>query len=142
MYGFYQSPDGLKRVHVKLTEILKREIITLSEVKKILENISLDEMDQIQRWTYDYSKKFAKTDYDDAKAIVDSLITEGGLTVEEAVELVNVMPRSLEELRAFTFGWKKLIATEKLEKIKSILLSGKDDKKNTETEKDDSGIES
>ena len=42
-----------------MTEVLQREIITLSEVKKILESISLDEMDQIQRWTYDYSKKFA-----------------------------------------------------------------------------------
>ena len=45
-----------------MTEVLQREIITLSEVKKILESISLDEMDQIQRWTYDYSKKFAKPD--------------------------------------------------------------------------------
>ena len=51
-----------------LTEVLKREIITLSEVKKILESIPVDEMDQIQRWTYDYSKKFSKTDYDRSKS--------------------------------------------------------------------------
>ncbi len=128
---------------LKLTEILKREIITLSEVKKILESISPDEMDQIQRWTYDYSKKFSKTDYDEAKVKVDSLIGEGDLTVEEAVELVNVMPKSLEELRAFTFGWKKLIVTERLERIKSILLSNKDDdNKKIENEKDESVIES
>ncbi|MBA3978302.1 MAG: RNA polymerase Rpb4 [Nitrosopumilus sp.] len=126
-----------------MTEILKREIITLSEVKKILESISPDEMDQIQRWTYDYSKKFSKTDYDEAKVKVDSLIGEGDLTVEEAVELVNVMPKSLEELRAFTFGWKKLIVTERLERIKSILLSNKDDdNKKIENEKDESVIES
>lgn len=106
-----------------LTEVIKREIITLSEVKKILGSIPLDEMDQIQRWTYDYSKKFAKADYDNAKVMIDNLVNEGDLTMEEAVELVNVMPKSLEELRAFTFGWKKLIVTEKLEKIKSILLS-------------------
>ena len=84
-------------------------------------------MDQIQRWTYDYSKKFAKADYDKAKVMVDNLVNEGNLTMEEAVELVNVMPTSLEELRAFTFGWKKLIVTEKLEKIKSILLSNHND---------------
>ena len=30
-------------------------------------------MDQIQRWTYDYSKKFAKTDYDNAKVMIDNL---------------------------------------------------------------------
>jgi len=120
-----------------LTEVIKREIITLSEVKKTLESMSLDEMDQIQRWTYDYSKKFAKTDYVNAKIMIDNLIKEGDLTMEEAVELVNVMPKSLEELRAFTFGWKKLIVTEKLEKIKSILLSNLDQ----ENSKDASDIE-
>jgi DNA-directed RNA polymerase subunit F len=124
-------------VYSILTEVIKREIITLSEVKKTLESMSLDEMDQIQRWTYDYSKKFAKTDYDNAKIMIDNLIKEGDLTMEEAVELVNVMPKSLEELRAFTFGWKKLIVTEKLEKIKSILLSNPDQ----ENSKDASDIE-
>jgi DNA-directed RNA polymerase subunit F len=114
-----------------LTEVLKREIITLSEVKKILESISQDDMDQIQRWTYDYSKKFAKSDYDSAKIMIEDLIKDGELNMEEAVELINVMPTSLEELRAFTFGWKKLIVTEKLEKIKSILhsLSNNNDNK-------------
>ena len=106
-----------------LPEVIKREIVTLSEVKKILETIPMDEMDQIQRWTFDYSKKFSKVDYEPAKEMVDRLVAEGDLTNEEAVELVNVMPRSIEELRAFTFGWKKLIVTEKLERIKSILLS-------------------
>src|SRR6476469_8166798 len=125
-------------VYSILTEAIKREIITLSEVKKTLESMSLDEMDQIQRWTYDYSKKFAKTDYDNAKMMIDNLIKEGDLTMEEAVELVNVMPKSLEELRAFTFGWKKLIVTEKLEKIKSILLSNQD----IANHKDEPGIES
>jgi DNA-directed RNA polymerase subunit F len=106
-----------------LTEVIKKEIITLSEVKKILETIPADEMDQIQRWTYDYSKKFSKVDYELAKVMLEQLVAEGDLTNEESVELMNVMPKSIEELRAFTFGWKKLIVTEKLEKIKSILLS-------------------
>lgn len=106
-----------------MTEVIKKEIITLSEVKKILETIPADEMDQIQRWTYDYSKKFSKVDYESAKGMLEQLVSEGDLTNEESVELMNVMPKSIEELRAFTFGWKKLIVTEKLEKIKSILLS-------------------
>lgn len=80
-------------------------------------------MDQIQRWTYDYSKKFSKVDYEPSKTMLEQLVSEGDLTSEESVELMNVMPKSIEELRAFTFGWKKLIVTEKLEKIKSILLS-------------------
>jgi DNA-directed RNA polymerase subunit F len=112
----------------------------LSEVKKILETIPMDEMDQIQRWTYDYSKKFSKVEYEHAKEMVDKLASESDLTNEESVELVNVMPRSIEELRAFTFGWKKLIVTEKLEKIKSILLSK--NKEEAEVVKSPSNVES
>jgi DNA-directed RNA polymerase subunit F len=37
------------------------------------------------------------------------------------VEIVNAMPGSIEELRAFTFGWKKLILTDTLEKMSNIL---------------------
>jgi DNA-directed RNA polymerase subunit F len=122
-----------------LPEVIKREIVTLSEVKKILETIPVDEMDQIQRWTFDYSKKFSKVDYEPAKEMVDRLVAEGDLTNEESVELVNVMPRSIEELRAFTFGWKKLIVTEKLEKIKSILLTKNE---NNEDEQLQSQVES
>lgn len=119
-----------------MTEVIKRDIISLSEVRKILEAIPIEEMDQIQRWTYDYSKKFSKVDYEPTKEMVNRLMAEGDLTNEESVELVNIMPRSIEELRAFTFGWKKLIVTEKLEKIKSILLT--DNKKDEEADKDDS----
>lgn len=119
-----------------LTEVIKREIITLAEVKKILEAIPVDEMDQIQRWTFDYSKKFSKVDFEQAREMVDKLVSEGELTTEESVELVNVMPKSIEELRAFTFGWKKLIVTEKLEKIKSILLSKNETQEEVKTPSD------
>lgn len=121
-----------------MTDIINRKIITLSEVKKILESIPMEEMDQIQRWTFDYSKKFSKVGYENVEEMVEKLMNEGELTNEEAVELVNVMPQSIEELRAFTFGWKKLIVTEKLEKIKSILLTGV---KNDDEESSESQIE-
>ena len=42
-------------------ETLKKEVISLSEVKDILEKIGIEEMDQIQRWTYDYVSKFDKS---------------------------------------------------------------------------------
>ena len=104
-----------------MTEIIKKEIITLPHVKEILESVKPDDMDQIQRWTSDYVSKFAKVDSKKAQKMVRQLVEECDLTEEEAVEIVNILPTSLEELRAFTFGWKKLILTETLEKILSIL---------------------
>jgi DNA-directed RNA polymerase subunit F len=104
-----------------LTDIIKKEVITLPQVKKVLEAIKPDEMDQIQRWTYDYVRKFAKTDSELAEKMVKRLVEECELKPEEAIEIINIMPTSIEELRAFTYGWKKLILTETLEKMLNIL---------------------
>ena len=104
-----------------MTEIVKKEIITLPHVKEILESVKPDDMDQIQRWTADYVKKFAKIESQKAQAMTRQLIDQCDLTEEEAVEIVNILPTSLEELRAFTFGWKKLILTETLGRMLNIL---------------------
>ena len=76
-------------------------------------------MDQIQRWTFDYVSKFVKIDQD-AKKMKQELVKECELT-EEAVEIVNIRPTTLAELRSFTFGWKKLILAETLEKMLKII---------------------
>ena len=107
-----------------MTEIIKKEIVTLPHVKEILESVKPDDMDQIQRWTADYVTKFAKVDSKKAQKMVRQLVEQCDLTEEEAVEVVTIMPVSLEELRAFTFGWKKLILTETLDKMLSILKEG------------------
>ncbi len=98
-------------------------MISMSEVKETLEKRKPDEMDQIQRWTFDYVTKFSKISQDAAKRLVNDLIKECEFTEEESVELVNIMPKSLEELRTFTFGWKKLILTSTLEKALTKLTS-------------------
>jgi DNA-directed RNA polymerase subunit F len=104
-----------------LTDIIKKEVISLPEVKEILESVKPDDMDQIQRWTYDYVNKFVKANPNMAKKMIDQLVNECELKKEEAVEIVNVLPTSIEELRAFSFGWKKLVVTENLEKMLRIL---------------------
>ncbi len=107
-----------------MTEIIKKEIVTLPHVKEILESVKPDDMDQIQRWTADYVTKFSKANSNKAQKMVRQLVDQCDLMEEEAVEVVNIMPVSLEELRAFTFGWKKLILTETLEKMLNILKEG------------------
>lgn len=108
-------------------ETLKKQVISLSEVKDILEKVKTEEMDQIQRWTYDYVSKFAKLPSQVSRTIIDDLVASCDLKEEEAVEIANAMPTSIEELRAFTFGWKKLILTDTLNKILGILDKEKKD---------------
>ena len=104
-----------------MEEIVKKQMITLPEVKEILSKQDTESMDQIQRWTYDYVSKFTKIEPKVAKKMKQELIKECGLTEEEAVEIINIHPTSLPELRSFTFGWKKLILAEILEKILKII---------------------
>ena len=78
-------------------------------------------MDQIQRWTFDYVSKVSSLNAESAKKIKNELVKECKLTEEEAVELINICPKTMSELRSFTFGWKKLILTETLEKILKII---------------------
>ena len=104
-----------------MEEVVKKRMISLPEVKEILSKGNPESMDQIQRWTHDYVSKFSKIEPSAAKKMKQELINKCGLTEEEAVEIVNVLPKSLPELRSFTFGWKKLILSETLEKILKII---------------------
>ena len=104
-----------------MEEIVKKQMITLPEVREILSKQDVESMDQIQRWTYDYVSKFTKIEPKVAKKMKQELISQCGLTEEEAVEIVNVLPKSLPELRSFTFGWKKLILSETLVKILKVI---------------------
>jgi DNA-directed RNA polymerase subunit F len=73
-----------------MEEIKKKQAISLAEVKEILGKVDVEEMDQIQRWTYDYVSKFTTTDAKEAKEMKKQLIKECELTEDEAVEIVNI----------------------------------------------------
>jgi len=104
-----------------MEEVVKKRMISLPEVKEILSEGNPESLDQNQRWKIDYVSKFAKIEPKVAKKMKQDLIGQCGLTEEEAVEIINILPRSLPELRSFTFGWKKLILSETLEKILKII---------------------
>ena len=102
-------------------EVKRKQAVSITEVKEILEKEDPETMYQIQRWTYDYVTKFAKLDAKDAKKMKQELVKECDITEEEAVEIINIRPTTLAELRSFTFGWKKLILAETLEKMLKII---------------------
>src|SRR2546422_3813717 len=104
-----------------MEEVKKKQAISIPEVKEIMEKVEPDSMDQIQRWTYDYVSKFSTIDAKAGKKLKQQLVKDCGITEEEAVEIVNNLPTTEAELRAFTFGWKKLILAETLEKMLKII---------------------
>ena len=104
-----------------MSEKTEKKLLTIPEANQILQKIDVEKADQIQKRTLDYTTKFAKAQADAAKKLRKQLEEDCGLSEEEAVELVNIVPKSVEELRTFTSGWRKLLSTETLEKILRIL---------------------
>ncbi len=103
----------------------KRELsekrLTLPQVKKILEDIGEENLDQFQRRTLDYANKFSKTTPEKAEELLQKLTKEYGLDEAEAVEVINCMPETVDELRVFLAGGRKIIETAKLKAIVELL---------------------
>jgi len=102
-------------------ETVKEKLLTIPQVKKILEDIGEENLDQFQRRVLDYASKFSKVDAETAKMLVEKLVGEFGLEEAEAVQIVNCMPTSVEELRVFLGGGRKIFESSKLEAIVKLL---------------------
>ena len=95
--------------------------LSLPQVKKLLGTLGEENLDQFQRRTFDYVSKFSKVEAEPAEKLVEKLVADFGLEEMEAVQIVNCMPKSVEELRIFLAGGRKIIETTKLEAIVSLL---------------------
>ena len=103
----------------------KRELsetkLSLPQVKRELLAIGEENLDQYQRRTLDYVSKFTKIEDAGAAGLLERLVKEFGLGEDEAVQVINCAPESVDELRIFLAGGKKIIETTKLEAIVALL---------------------
>lgn len=103
----------------------KREVsesrLTLPQVKKVMDSIGEENLDQFQRRTLDYVNKFYKVDAEKAEELLQTLIKEYELDEAEAVQIINCMPETVDELRVFLAGGRKIIETTKLKAIVDLL---------------------
>jgi DNA-directed RNA polymerase subunit F len=100
---------------------LKERIITVPQVKEALEAIGEERLDQFQRRSLDYATKFTKVDPDKVDTIVKKFIEQFEVEEEEAVQIINAMPESIQEIRVFLSGGRRIIESSKLEKILAFL---------------------
>jgi DNA-directed RNA polymerase subunit F len=100
---------------------IKERIITVPQVKEILESIGEEQLDQFQRRSLDYASKFSKLDPKTAEKLITGLVEKFKLEEEEVVQLVNCMPESVEEIRVFLAGGRRIVETSKLEEILAFL---------------------
>lgn len=95
--------------------------VTIPTVKKILEELDSKgvELDPLQRRVLDYVSKFSKLPPEDAEKAVEKLV-EAGVERDVAIQMVNCLPKSVEEVRVF-IGRHRIISEETLKKILDII---------------------
>ena len=103
----------------------KREVnesrLTLPQVKKLLEAIGEENLDQFQRRTLDYVNKFSKVDPEKTEELLQVLVTKYEIDEAEAIQIINCLPETVDELRVFLAGGRKIIETAKLQAIVELL---------------------
>ncbi len=95
--------------------------LTLPQAKHELVVIGEENLDQFQRRTLDYLMKFSKIDDAAAPMLIERFVKEFGLEESEAVQVINCAPETVDELRVFLAGGKKIIETSKLEAVVNLL---------------------
>ena len=100
--------------------VISKKEITIPEVKAILENI--DDPNQFQLRTLDYTNKFTKLEPEKASELVDKIVSVFDIDRVDAVQIVNCMPSSIEELRPFfAASRKKIIMTTRLSELLNLI---------------------
>ena len=103
--------------------ILSQTYISIPEVRKKLEEKTTDELDQFQRRALDYAIKFGKIDFKKAQKLRKELVDKFSIEEKTAVQIVNCMPSTVEELRIFFVSSRpRIVATTQLEEILKIVL--------------------
>lgn len=102
-------------------ETLRTKPLTVPEVKQLLESIGEEELNQFQRRTLDYASKFSKVESGATEILVKGLKEKFGVEMEDAVQVVNCMPKSVEELRVFLARGRKIVKTSTLKEMLAFL---------------------
>jgi DNA-directed RNA polymerase subunit F len=104
-------------------EIIKEKILTFPQVKKLLEEREKEGgLNYLQKVAYDYVTKLSKLDANKAEELMKKLEIEGISSIV-AAQIVNIMPKTIDELRTILSAENKVFLPSELEKILSIINS-------------------
>jgi len=106
-------------------KIISRTPISLPEVEKLMKQ-NEDSLTTLQQRVLNYARKYSKIPPEEAEKLIQELMEKFELTREEAVQIVDICPTHVEELRAVLSGYKRLVSfllfsEEKLQAIVDLV---------------------
>ncbi len=106
-------------------KILDEKTITMAEAKELLEKLikekKIQEVSYVTKQTLDYLKKFIRISAEDAKKMLEELLKLDKINERIAIKIVDLMPRTPEEVRAIYAKEIYILTKEDVEKILNIV---------------------
>ncbi len=102
-------------------KILETRAITNPEARSILESVKEEELGEFQRRTLEFTRKFSKLPPDKAEKLTADLSSKLQLDRNDAIQIVNSLPQTVEELRALLTVKGRFVSTEQLKGILEIM---------------------
>jgi DNA-directed RNA polymerase subunit F len=90
-------------------KIIQQIPLSLPEVREILEQRK-ERLDAMQLRVLEYARKYSKLSPSKAKQLIEELMLKFELNREEAVQIVDICPTNIEELRSILSGYKRLVS--------------------------------
>ncbi|MFC1787344.1 RNA polymerase Rpb4 family protein [Halobacteriota archaeon] len=110
-----------------IKEVVSEELLTLPEVKDILNKIQDErlkrgeELRYEQRRAIDHTNKFAKISAKSSRALVDELIKLEKMKPEIAVRIADILPKTKDELRSIYAKERYTLVEKELETILELV---------------------
>jgi len=104
-------------------KILDSKPAPTAEAKRTLERAKEEELGEFQRRTLDYASKFSRIQPAKAEKLVRELSEKFQLDRKDAIQIVNTMPRYIEELRTILTVKGRIVGGAQLEDILKLVNS-------------------
>jgi DNA-directed RNA polymerase subunit F len=109
--------------------ILKEELLTLAEVKELLEQIKLKRADEEElgyelRRAMRHAELFAHGTSEQSRSLVDELMKLEKITPDICVKIADIKPANKDELRAIYAKERFTLDEDELDKILDIVFRG------------------
>ena len=100
-----------------MDELIESRMLTIPEALELLKKrVGEAEATELQNRTLEYLELFAKCGVSEATELLKALV-EKGLKQETAVMIVNIAPRSRDELRTLLYGEEAMLEPEEMDEI-------------------------
>lgn len=109
--------------------VIKEDLLTLAEVKEVLDNIKLKRADEEElgyelRRAMRHAELFAKGTAEESRRVTEELMKLEKMTPEIAIKIADIRPKTKDELRAIYAKERFTLSEEELDKILDIAFMG------------------